>query len=69
MSSTAKTISDQVHALADGLPTNATWSDVLEQVRYRQAVEEGQDAAERGDFATEEEVRAVFARSGVKYAP
>lgn len=68
MSATAETIRGKVHALADQLPAQASWDDVLEEVRFLKAVDEGIAAAERGDFASEEEVRAAFRQRGVKVA-
>jgi hypothetical protein len=35
-------------------------------LRFLRAVEEGKRAAERDEFASDEEVRRVFARYGVK---
>jgi len=43
-----------------------SWDDVIEEARFRKAVEVGITAADRGAFATDEEVRSVFARWGVK---
>ncbi len=65
MNAATKTIRDKVHALADQLPANATWDDVLEEVRLRGAVEAGIVAAERGEFATDQEVKAAFSQWGV----
>jgi predicted transcriptional regulator len=39
---------------------------VIEEARFRRAVEAGVRAADRGAFATDEEVRTAFARWGVK---
>ena len=61
----AANLKETLHTLADQLPDNATWEDVMEEVRFRCAVEVGIQAAERGEFATHEEVRAAFARWGV----
>jgi len=55
----------QVHQIADQLPPEATWDDVIEQARFRKAVQEGIDAADRGEFASEEDVRRVFRKWGV----
>lgn len=62
----ANTVKQELHVLAEALPDSATWDDVIEQARFRQAVQEGISAAERNDFATPEEVAEVFARWGVK---
>ena len=66
MNQSTRTIRDKVHAIADELPTDASWDDVIEEARFRKAVESGIAAADRGSFATNEEVRDVFARWGVK---
>ena len=64
----ATNLKESLHTLADQLPDNATWDDVMEEVRFRRAVETGIRAADRGEFATQEEVRAAFARWGVNIA-
>jgi len=66
MSRPAQTIRDQVRAIADELPADASWDDVIEEARFRKAVESGIAAADRGSFATDQEVRDAFARWGVK---
>jgi predicted transcriptional regulator len=66
MSQTTETIRDKVRAIADELPVDASWDDVIEEARFRKAVDSGVAAAERGSFATEDEVRNAFARWGVK---
>ncbi len=66
MSCPAQTIHDKVRAIADELPADASWDDVIEEARFRKAVESGIAAAERGSFATDQEVRDAFARWGVK---
>jgi predicted transcriptional regulator len=66
MSEASQTIRQKVHALAEELPPEASWDDVIEEARFRKAVEMGIAAANRGAFATEEEVRNAFARWGVK---
>jgi len=66
MSQSTRTIRDKVHAIADDLPADASWDDVIEEARFRKAVESGIAAADRGSFATDEEVRDAFARWGVK---
>lgn len=58
-------LKESLHTLADQLPDNATWDDVMEEVRFRRAVETGIRAADRGEFATQEEVRAAFSRWGI----
>jgi len=66
MSTSAKGIRQQVHDLAEQLPEDATWDDVIEEVRFRRAVEAGIAAADRDAFASETEVQAAFAKWGVK---
>lgn len=66
MSETSQTLREKVHALAEQLPPDASWDDVIEEARFRRAVELGIAAADRGAFATGEEVRDAFARWGVK---
>ena len=66
MSETKQNIRQKLHALAEELPADASWDDVIEEVRFRKAVELGIAAANRGSFATDEEVRNAFSRWGVK---
>jgi predicted transcriptional regulator len=66
MSAPAKGIQQKVHELAEQLPENATWEDVIEEARFRRAVEAGVAAADRGAFASEREVQTVFSKWGVK---
>ena len=66
MNPPARNIRQQLHELADQLPPNATWEDVIEEARYRRAVEMGIAAADRGSFASDEDVRAVFGKWGVR---
>jgi len=64
----AANLKDTLHTLADELPDNATWDDVMEEVRFRRAVEIGIQAADRGEFASPEEIQTAFARWGVNIA-
>ncbi len=66
MDQSSQTMQQKVIALAEQLPADASWDDVIEEVRFRRAVELGIAAAERGAFATEDEVRGAFAQWGVK---
>ena len=66
MSETKQTIRQKLHALAEELPADASWDDVIEEARFRKAVELGIAAANRGSFATDEEVRNAFSRWSVK---
>ena len=65
MSQSTQTIRDKVHVIADELPADASWADVIEEARFRKAVESGIAAADRGSFATDQEIRDAFARRGV----
>lgn len=58
-------LSQQVHELADRLGPEATWDDVIEQARFRKAVQDGIAAADRAEFASEDDVRRAFAKWGV----
>ncbi len=66
MSMIANTLRKHLYELADQLPADATWDDVIEEARFRKAVEAGLAAADRSAFATEDEVQAAFARWNVK---
>ena len=61
----APDLRQQLHALAERLPETATWHDVIEYARFRAVVAEGREAIQRGDIASEDEVRRVFAKFGV----
>lgn len=65
MSKVSQTIQQKVRAMADELPVDASWDDVIEEARFRRAVELGIAAADRESFATEEEIRSAFVRWGV----
>jgi hypothetical protein len=54
-----------LHALAERLPETATWMDVEEYARFRKAAVEGKEAIRRGEIASKDEVRRVFAKYGV----
>ena len=58
-------VKQELRDIADALPDGATWDDVMEEVRFRKAVAVGIAAADRGAFASPEELRAAFARWGV----
>lgn len=55
----------EVHALAERLPESATWGDVLEYARYRMAVQDGLAEARRGEFASDEDMRRMYAKFGI----
>lgn len=61
----AAVFKQEAHKLVDQLPDTATWDDLIEQARFRKAVEEGIAAADRGEFASDEEVRRIFRKWGV----
>ncbi len=62
----ASNIRQTLHTLAERLPEDATLGDAIERLRFLRAVEEGKRAAEQGEFASDEEVRRVFAKYGVE---
>ena len=62
----AAILKEALHHLADQLPENATWRDVLYEAYVRQEVEAGLTEARRGEFATDEEVKETFAKWGVQ---
>jgi len=66
MDTMAANIRETLHTLAEQLPEDASIEDVIERLRFLRAVEEGKRAAERGEFASDEEVRRVFAKYGVE---
>lgn len=60
MRTMAANLREILHALAEQLPEDASIEDAIERLRYLRAVEEGKRAADRGEFASDEEVRRVF---------
>lgn len=56
----ATNIKKALHTPAEELPENATWDDVFEEVRFRRAVETGIRAADKGEFASANEVKKAF---------
>ncbi len=62
----AANLRDELHELADRLPADATWKDVLYEAYVRQEIEAGLEEARRGEFATDDEVRSAFAKWGVQ---
>ncbi|MEA5446396.1 hypothetical protein VCB98_11255 [Gammaproteobacteria bacterium AB-CW1] len=66
MNSMASDIRQELHTLAERLPEDASWADVMELLRYREAVAEGLAAADRGEYASEDAVRRVFAKYGLR---
>jgi len=55
-------VRQELHALAERLSDDATWEDVEDYIRFRAAVAEGKAAVGRGEIASEDEVRRVFAK-------
>jgi predicted transcriptional regulator len=66
MTASVDDIRKRLHKLADQLPADATWDDVIEEARFHRAVEAGIAAADRGGFASDDELRSAFATWGVK---
>ena len=58
----AAVFKQEAHQLIDRLPDSATWDDLIECARFQKAVEEGVAALDRGEIASDEEVRRVFAK-------
>ena len=61
----AAVFKQEAHKLIDTLPETASWDDLAEKARYLAAVERGIEAADRGEFASPERVKAMFAKWGV----
>lgn len=61
----ADVFKQEAHKLIDQLPDDASWGDLAERARFLADVEGGVKAADRGEFASVEEVRAMFAEWGV----
>ena len=57
----ATNVKQELSRLADALPENPACNNVIEESRFRRAVEAGMRAADRGAFATDEEILAAFA--------
>lgn len=55
----------EAHKLIDQLPESASWEDLAEKARFLAGVERGLAAVERGDLASPERMRAMFAEWGV----
>lgn len=62
----AANLKEELHRLADCLPEGATWKDVLYEAYVRQEVQAGMAEAQRGEFATDDEVKSAFAKWGVQ---
>lgn len=66
MSTNVNDIKQALHALADQLPDNATWKDVVYEAYVRQEIEASLSEARRGEVATPDDVQAAFAKWGVQ---
>ncbi len=55
-------LKESLHQLADQLPDDATWDDVMEKIHFRQAVEKGIKAADEGKFVSAEDLESTFSR-------
>ncbi len=55
-----------LHMLAEQLPENATWKDVLYEAYVRQEIVAGVEEADRGEFASEDDVKSAFSKWGVQ---
>ena len=62
----AANLKQDLHTLADQLPENATWKDVLYEAYVRQEIEAGLEEARHGEFAPDKEVKEAFAKWGVQ---
>ena len=65
----AMTVKDELLTLAEQLPDDATWDDVLKRLEMGRGVLEGQMAANRGEFTADADVRRLFAKYGVLCLP
>ncbi|MBS0432958.1 MAG: hypothetical protein JSS21_11225 [Proteobacteria bacterium] len=61
----AAVFKQEAHKLIDTLPDDAGWEDLAEQAGHLAAIEHGIEAADRGDFASPERIKAMFAKWGV----
>jgi len=60
MASSHESISEKVRHLADQLPTNSTWDDVMYQVALRCSIERGLAQSETGQTIPYEEILKEF---------
>ena len=61
----ADVFKQEAHKLIDLLPEDASWSDLAERARLLAVIESGIEQADRREFASPAEVRAMFAEWGV----
>lgn len=62
--SLAENLKGFLHKMANQLPDNATWDNVMEKIRFRQAVEKGIHAADRKEFVSPKKIKLTFSRWG-----
>jgi predicted transcriptional regulator len=60
MATAPETIREKVRDLAEHLPPNATWDDVMYQVAVRRSVEQGLKESEAGQTIPHEEILKEF---------
>ncbi|HET7370707.1 MAG TPA: hypothetical protein VFK45_07710 [Gammaproteobacteria bacterium] len=58
---------EELHTMAEQIPEDASWADVMARLRFRQAVAEGKAAADNKEFADDEQVSRVFEKYGVRH--
>ncbi len=61
----AAVFKQEAHKLIDELPETASWDELAEKAGYLAAVERGIEAANRGEFASPDRIKAMFAQWGV----
>ena len=61
----AAVFKQEAHKLIDALPESASWDELAEKAKFLAAVERGVEAADRGEFASPERIKAMFAKWGV----
>ena len=61
----AAVFKQEAHKLIDALPESASWDELAEKAKFLAAVERGMEAADRGEFASPERIKAMFAKWGV----
>lgn len=64
-------VKQEAHKLIDALPEATSWEDVVrvvDEARFHASVQEGIAAADRGEFVSPEDIKALFAKWGVDVA-
>jgi predicted transcriptional regulator len=61
----AAVFKQEAHKLIDALPESASWDELAEKAKFLASVERGIEAADRGEFASPERIKAMFAKWGV----